>query len=129
MDIAAASGLVCREAFHNSEHPANKHVAALLQVRVATCALPPPGWPQSGLVTQAPGWPSSNCQRSAGSCLHGHTPCPHPPAQGGAIGELLSLSARVLIPGWAFKEGDIRFNERLAGGSMMDAVRGGGGPC
>jgi hypothetical protein len=33
MDIAAASGRVCREAFHNAEHPAVKHAAALLQVR------------------------------------------------------------------------------------------------
>ena len=32
MDIARASGRVCREAFHNAEHPANKHVAALIQV-------------------------------------------------------------------------------------------------
>ncbi|KAI8464650.1 MAG: hypothetical protein J3K34DRAFT_526024 [Monoraphidium minutum] len=71
MAIASARGLLCREAFHNAEHPANKHVAALLQ--------------------------------------------------GGAIGDLLSLSARVLIPGWAFKEDDIRFKETLAGGSMMDA--------
>lgn len=45
-------------------------------------------------------------------------------AQSGAIGDLLSLEARVLIPGWAFKGDDIRFNATLAGGTMMDAVRG-----
>ncbi|GBF99789.1 16S rRNA (cytosine(1402)-N(4))-methyltransferase [Raphidocelis subcapitata] len=71
MDIAAARGRVCREAFHNAEHPAVKHAAALLQ--------------------------------------------------GGAIGELTSLRARVAIPSWAFGGGDIRFNADLAGGCMMDA--------
>jgi hypothetical protein len=69
---------------------------------------------------------------------HGPTPLSRPhrraapaPAcssrgKGGAIGELLSLSARVLIPAWAFSGGDIRFNEALAGGTMMDAVGGWG---
>jgi hypothetical protein len=32
MGLAAGAGLVCREAFHNAEHPANRHVARLLQV-------------------------------------------------------------------------------------------------
>jgi len=47
--------------------------------------------------------------------------------QGGAIGELQSVDARVLIPGYAFKSNDIRFNETLAGGTMMDAVSSGKG--
>lgn len=54
-------------------------------------------------------------------------PNPTPLPQGGAIGDLLSADARVLIPGWAFGRGDIRFSEQLAGGTMMDAVGAGAG--
>jgi L-lactate utilization protein LutB len=35
--------------------------------------------------------------------------------RGGAIGRLVSAKATVLIPRWAFGDGDIRFNAALAG--------------
>uniref|UniRef100_A0A383VUP1 D-xylose 1-dehydrogenase (NADP(+), D-xylono-1,5-lactone-forming) n=2 Tax=Tetradesmus obliquus TaxID=3088 RepID=A0A383VUP1_TETOB len=69
--VAAKQRLLCREAFHYKEHPANKAVAQLLQ--------------------------------------------------SGAIGQLQQLAVQVLIPAWAFSKDDIRFQARLAGGTMMDA--------
>eukprot|EP00879_Flechtneria_rotunda_P025377 GHRR01026964.1.p1 GENE.GHRR01026964.1~~GHRR01026964.1.p1 ORF type:complete len:383 (+),score=104.82 GHRR01026964.1:302-1450(+) len=68
---AAKKGLLCREAFHYKEHPANQAVANILQ--------------------------------------------------SGAIGQLKQLDVCVCIPIWAFNKNDIRFQFKLAGGTMMDA--------
>jgi predicted dehydrogenase len=69
--VASKRKLLCREAFHYKEHPANKAVAHMLQ--------------------------------------------------SGAIGDLKQLNVQVLVPSWAFNKNDIRFQFKLAGGTMMDA--------
>lgn len=55
MSLAQSRALLCREAFHNAEHPANKHVAALLQVRSAAAALlQTASWPVLALLRCPP---------------------------------------------------------------------------
>lgn len=48
---------------------------------------------------------------------HDHHPTRHPPPgkQSGAIGELMQLESRVLIPAYLFNKDDIRFKAALAG--------------